>query len=205
MTVTDLPFAAHRSNMTHPNPAPADEPTLRDRVNSELGSLHARISGGDPATNAALGRLRRENGKPVAESGETWAWASKITGHSSRVPSPADNATGVVLRLFAVHQRSGRTTRVHKPGGLSFTQAASRANGSESHKGRVRALCTATSFHEVVQHLHALVRQIASTGISGVDYAQLVVDLRDWQTVSKRRVVQARWMRDTATNEPATN
>lgn len=133
---------------------------------------------------AALARLRRGLGKPPG---------SDIASFPDVVPfiPEVDAGAGrswpyfVVAALFASHPLQGGE-------GVTVGGAMRRVADNPSRNGRFRALLNA-HVDDLPSHLRQVVSLLEAKGI-GLDWAQLLVDLRGW--THPEHYVQRRWARD---------
>lgn len=173
-------------------------------VGGRVARLQARmLAGGDGPTRAALAKLRRGVGQPIAADPELWGvvfdgFPSAWLGRDD-LPSRSEEATFAAMTLFAVHQQS-KSEPMHVPGrglGDAVRRLASPENAEELSRPvlrRFNALATADSFEEVLHHARGLVQQLRAESI-GLDYGILAEDLAALQDPRKADSVRLRWAR----------
>jgi CRISPR system Cascade subunit CasB len=165
-----------------------------DRYTDGNGQWTAR---GRPA-GEDLAALRLGLGREAGEVPQMWSFYSELNEKGSLTQELS--AEHVALTLFAVHQQ-GKERPVHRTGvGLGTALLALRHSDKYSPKAidrRFAAAATATSLAELTGHLRGLITQLRTDSAGGqqhgLDYTQLMQDLRDWQRPSRLGRVRRRW------------
>lgn len=172
-----------------------------DSVSIGIGRLNA----GDPASTAAMARLRRGVGKSLMDSPETWEMVlstipdelmdGSING--TRV-TEAESAVYSALTLYAMH-RQGKGAEVNVRG-VSFGKAVKRLFGNDNEdaiKRRFNAVITSSDIVELTHHVRGMIQLMRSCEpVVGFDYPQFAKDLYNYQFPDGRRNVILRWGQD---------
>lgn len=162
----------------------------------------------EPAARAALARLRRAAGHPVAASVDVFDLVVNPDAPHVRGDAPTrdEQAIHLALTLYAIHQQS-QLARMHVRG-TSFGTALGRlrfVDGAENPGvvRRFQALGTAHDLAEVANYARALVTLLRAAD-RGFDYGTFAGDLVRLQDPKQRTSVLLNWGRDfyrTAKNE----
>jgi CRISPR system Cascade subunit CasB len=153
----------------------------------------------DRPSGQDLAALRRGLGRDAGEVPQIWPFYCSLRSDGSLTKQL--RAEHVALTLFAVHQQA-KDQPMHRSGvGLGTALLAVRRSGKYSPEAvdrRFAAAATATSVAELTGHLRGLVTQLRAVGQDGqrgqgLDYTQLVNELRDWQHPERLGRVRRRW------------
>lgn len=143
-----------------------------------------------------LAALRMGLGREAGEVPQMWPFYRELNEKGSLTPELS--AEHLALALFAVHQQ-GKERPVHRAHvGLGNALLALRRSGKYSPEAidrRFAAAATATSLAELTGHLRGLITQLRTNSGQqhGLDYTQLMQDLRDWQQPGRLGRVRRRW------------
>ena len=155
-----------------------------------------------PDAVAALAILRRgvaqQPGSDARLVGMTMAGLYPDPAGLPDDPLPAERAAYAALTLFALHQQSHRTTRMHNPEypfGRSARLLGRRSGSHEAVRVRFTALATATTWDETMHHARGLIQQLRAHDIP-VGYGQFARDLFDLQYPTSADRVRLAWGRD---------
>lgn len=156
---------------------------------------------------AALAKLRHAYGRPPGADPNVWSETLAIMDEDAwrtdQPPTPDEIAGHTALTLFAIHQQSQRTARMHVPGvGLGRATARlvlARNGGTELDESdptlrRFHALGTATAFAEINHHARGLILLMRAEAI-GLDYGMLTDDLVSLQDPRQAPSVRLAWGR----------
>ncbi len=112
-------------------------------------------------------------------------------------PPPSVVAEHHALVIFGIHQQS-QSLPVHRTGAgvgeaVKRLHRTGRFNEAAVDR-RFHATVTADSLGEMAHHLRGLLRQLRSvSGITGLDYQMLFIDVLRWQDPRQRDRVRRRW------------
>ena len=178
---------------------------VAERVTELLNRYHRRESG----AIATLARLRRElNAEPgieLAFSGIDPLPAELLGRAPSDEPTRFETAFHTALTLFAFHQQSQATHRMHVNGPSFATQVAALASDSpsvEAVRRRFAAAGTASSYAELRHHTRGLVAQLRAKSI-GMDYGLFADDLAVFLGPDGPAHLRGLWGRDFWRNKPS--
>lgn len=153
------------------------------------------------AAKASLARLRRA--VLSAPGSDPSVWAEILDGledpdFKEQDPTKRERAAHLALTLFAVHQQSQTTEKMHRRGYSLGYAVRQLANDDESEKAvlrRFHALGTASSLDEVAHHARGLIAQLRSERIP-LDYGLFADQLLSLQDPRKAELVRLSWGRD---------
>ena len=189
---------------------------IRTFTRSRIKDLQEKYISGDPPARADLARLRRAVGKPLGNTPETWLivsqrFPSHLVGHHES-PSAAENAIFHAMTLYALHQQSKTSERMHVVPtvdksyeaktsrlnlGTAMCQLINPTKGIEDDKAvrrRFIAITTAQSFEGVVYHLRGVIQLLRNNSIP-LDYGLLASDLYQLQFPESAKFVRLNWAR----------
>jgi CRISPR system Cascade subunit CasB len=154
-----------------------------------------RWKGTDRPSGADLAALRAGLGREPGEVPQMWPYYRTLSEQGGVTAWMA--AEHLALSLFAVHQQ-GRDQPAHRAGvGLGQAVLALRRSDRYSPEAidrRFAAAATAASLPELAGHLRRLITQLRAAGSGhGLDYTQLMHDLRSWQQPSRIAAVRRKW------------
>ncbi|MET9959485.1 type I-E CRISPR-associated protein Cse2/CasB [Streptomyces sp. NPDC006326] len=190
---------------------------LRQAVAQRIRILqHDYRNDGSQAVQA-LARLRRGIGRQATETPELWGlvgmeqfYAAQPQGRRMDEAEAlrAERAAHVAVTLWALHQQSNRTKRMHVEDGASLGTAVRRLmSGTDSdepiRKRLVRA-GTATTFDVLAQRLRELVVLLRTAEIP-LDYGLLAEHLDRWQLPGGPSKVRQTWGRSFHSYRPPTD
>ncbi|MFF3432342.1 type I-E CRISPR-associated protein Cse2/CasB [Streptomyces sp. NPDC002602] len=211
-----------------PAPAPPPEqPPMRSTVKTkELGPLGQAVAQrirvlqhdyqhDNSQAVQALARLRRGVGRQATEMPDLWGlvgmeqfYAAQAYRMDEAEALRAERAAHVAVTLWALHQQSNRTKRMHVSGGASLGAAARRLmpgnDSDESIRKRLTRAGTATSFDVLAQRLRELVVLLRTAEIP-LDYGLLAEQLHQWQRPGGASLVRQAWGRTFHAFRPATD
>jgi CRISPR system Cascade subunit CasB len=124
-------------------------------------------------------------------------WPTELRPRSD-APTDDERAAQAALTLYAIHQQSKRTKRMHQNGrslGLAVGQLGRATASSEAVRRRFDALTTAQSITEVLHHGRGLVTQLRGAEIP-LDYGMLARHLVQLQRPDLADRARLRWARD---------
>jgi len=176
---------------------------------------------------AGLARLRHGASRSLGDDPEliglTIAGLETPRPGLSDGPTLDERAAYTAITLFALHQQSHRTRRMHRIGysmgrsarllGRHSLSKEQRKKADNPVRRRFNALGTATSWDETVHHARSLIGQFRAFGIP-LDYGRFAQDLVLLQDSTTSQAVRTAWGRDfyrtkdkddeaTAADEPA--
>ncbi|MFJ2821662.1 type I-E CRISPR-associated protein Cse2/CasB [Streptomyces toxytricini] len=210
------------------SPAPAEPPQRSRGAGTEHGPLRQAVAQRirtlqhdyrNDVSHAvqALARLRRGIGRQATETPDLWGlvgmeqfYAARTVQGRGRVDEAealrAERAAHVAVTLWALHQQSNRTKRMHVEDGASLGTAVRRLmSGTDSdepiRKRLVRA-GTATTFDVLAQRLRELVVLLRAAEIP-LDYGLLAEHLDRWQRPGGPGLVRQAWGRSFHAHQPA--
>lgn len=159
---------------------------LASHVASRASSLQRRYLDDDSSAVAELALLRHGVSKRLGADARL---IGLVFGHDtdlyerpealSSTPQPAEQAAYTALTLFATHQQSHRSARMHRPGyslGRSARLLGRKSNARDAVRRRFTTLATATSWDETAHHARGLIQQLRAYAIP-LDYGQFARDL----------------------------
>lgn len=178
---------------------------LGDHVARTVGTLQARLLGGDPRPEAAaaLARLRRGIGRAPGFDYTLDAYLrvpDELLGarpDTDLEASDGEHACHAAVTLYALHQQS-RSERMHANGrglGSAVAALADASGGPDGVRRRFAALGTAATYTEVLYHLRGLVMMLRDHRIP-LDYGLLADDLKTIRRPGGREQMQAVWGRE---------
>lgn len=159
---------------------------------------------GDPATRAALAKMRRGIGKAPGSMPEIWEYTLSDLPESllSRdgKPSQGEWAVHIALTLFAMHQQGLNTVNecMHRPTfglGKSVAALVHSEDDLSRIKRRFDRAATADTMEEFSNHLRNLI-QLMRAEKQPLDYAALAKDLFFYQSSALQDRVRLRWGED---------
>ena len=154
------------------------------------------------AAAATLARLRRGVGRSPGGDPLVWAevfqkWPDELVGRDDTA-NAYETAAYCAITLFAVHQQSRRTSRMHKPGpslGQAVGELSRRSTSADAVRRRFDMIATAQSLDELVTHGRGMVTLLRGQDIP-LDYGLLALQLLRFQQPGTRTSVRLRWARD---------
>ncbi|PWK64002.1 CRISPR system Cascade subunit CasB [Streptomyces sp. CG 926] len=201
-------------------PAPAEPPNapqtpvkelgpLRQAVNQHVHTLQIGYLGDRAEAVQALARLRRGVGRQPTRTPDLWGLvgveafhAAYLTQRRHTAPESealrAERAAHVAITLWAVHQQSNRSRRMHVPDGPSVGTAVRRLmSGTDAddpvRKRFVRA-GTSSTLDVLAQRLRDLVTLMRTAEVP-LDYGLLAEQLDQWQRPGGAGQVRQAWGR----------
>ncbi|MEU5188858.1 type I-E CRISPR-associated protein Cse2/CasB [Streptomyces klenkii] len=164
----------------------------------------------------ALARLRRGIGRPAMELPDLWGLLGVEqyyeAGPGARRPTEeealrAENAAHIAVTLWALHQQSNRSKRMHIDGGPSMGTAVRRlmsgsADRDEPLRKRLVRAGTATNVDVLTQRLREIVVLLRKAEIP-LDYGLLAEQLDQWQRPDGPSDVRRAWGRSFHAYRPA--
>ncbi len=158
---------------------------------------------------AHLARLRRGVGSEPGADPFVWhllfaEWPTKLEARGEEATA-AETAAHAALCLYAVHQQSERTHRMHVSGRTLGGAVARLAKPAGEEEQRVRrrfnALATAATLSEAVHHARGLITQLRGADIP-LDYGGFAADLFLLQSPLHADAVRRQWGRDYYRDQP---
>lgn len=180
---------------------------LRDYVSHQILRLQGGYLAGTSASTAALAQLRNGASKPVGDDLSLLQFTTAgLYPEGTQLPDgPTDRerAAYTAVTLYALHQQSERTQRMHRQGdesgrGDSIGAAAGKLYQGDKAPGVIRrfeGLGTAVSWSEITQHSRGLVQLLRVAKIP-LDYGRFAEDLLALQEPERVTAVRNRWGRD---------
>ncbi|MFF5447116.1 type I-E CRISPR-associated protein Cse2/CasB [Streptomyces sp. NPDC012888] len=207
-----------------PQPANGGTSGRRERglvgeaVAQRIRVLQHEYQNDQPHAVQTLARLRRGIGRQANETPDLWGlvgmesfYASQPAGRRLQESEilRAERAAHVAMTLWALHQQSNRSKRMHVADGASLGGAVRRlmpdADGGADNPVRKRLLRagTATTFDVLAQRLRELVVLLRAAEIP-LDYGLLADHLDQWQRPGGAGAVRQAWGRGFHAYRPAT-
>ncbi|MEU6310822.1 type I-E CRISPR-associated protein Cse2/CasB [Streptomyces sp. NPDC047014] len=190
--------------------APVKEPgPLRRAVSEHIHTLQTGYFADRPHAVQTLARLRRGVGRQPTQTPDLWglvgvegfyaaylAQRGRPAGDAEALR--AERAAHVAVTLWAVHQQSNRSKRMHVAGGPSVGTAVRRLmSGTDAddpvRKRFVRA-GTSSTFDVLAQRLRELVALMRTAEVP-LDYGLLAEQLDQWQRPGGTGRVRQAWGR----------
>lgn len=176
--------------------------TLASFVGAKVSELSRLYLSNNSAGVQAVARLASAAAKHPGNSLEVMRWTldGLPASFDSRDGDASweENATHASITLYALHQRSNRTSSVHRPDVRFGTAVRALEQASANKDGvlrRFNAVGTAAGWDELSTHLRGLVNMFRSSNIV-LDYGLLARDLVDFQNQDRRDAVRLRWGRE---------
>lgn len=151
---------------------------------------------------AELAKLRRgislHLGDDIELVGLTTAGLEPDDGSVSDAPTYREQAAYAALTLFALHQQSHRSKRMHRAGysfGSSARLLRTHSGADDAVRRRFNALGTATDWNELVHHARGLIQQFRAYDVP-LDYGRFARDLLSLRFPASASDVRNRWGRD---------
>ncbi|MGK5551765.1 type I-E CRISPR-associated protein Cse2/CasB [Actinomadura kijaniata] len=182
-------------------------------VGRQVASLQDGYLADRGSAVAALAQLRRGAGKLPSDVPELWGTTGTEQlyqqlpdlARSETEATRAENALFLALTLYALHQQSHRTARMHRPG-IELGAAVRRLSPGEEPDGpirrrfvRVGAAATPDTLAHPLREIVSLLRGAAIP----LDYALLAHRLYQAQTSDGMAEVRRRWGRSFHAHHPA--
>ncbi|MFF4323807.1 type I-E CRISPR-associated protein Cse2/CasB [Streptomyces sp. NPDC001568] len=180
---------------------------LRKAVAQHVRTLQHAYHRDSPQAVQALARLRRGIGRQANETPDLWGllgieafYDAQPDGRrlSDAEALRAERAAHVAVTLWALHQQSQRSHRMHVDDGISLGTAVRRLmSGTERDEPIQKRLLragTATTFDVLGQRLRELVVLLRKAEIP-LDYGLLAEQLDQWQQPGGPRLVRQAWGR----------
>ncbi|MFD8892809.1 type I-E CRISPR-associated protein Cse2/CasB [Streptomyces sp. NPDC059566] len=182
---------------------------LRQAVNRHIGTLQSGYFDDHAHAVQALARLRRGVGRQPTETPELWGLIGVEAFHSAylaqhRRPAGeaemlrAEHAAHVAVTLWAVHQQSNRSRRMHVTDGPSVGTAVRRlmsgTDADDPIRNRLVRAGTASTLDVLAQRLRDLVTLMRSAEVP-LDYGLLAEQLDQWQRPGGPGQVRQAWGR----------
>lgn len=211
MTETAPNLSAPIRSQASPNASVKQLGPLRHAVTRHIRTLQNEYFADRPHAVQTLARLRRGVGRQAAEIPDLWGLVGVEQFYEAQFAQwqmPADEAEAEALRaeraahvavtLWALHQQSNRTKRMHVADGPSMGTAVRRLmSGTDSdepiRKRLVRA-GTATTLDVLAQRLRDLIVLLRAAAVP-LDYGLLAEQLDQWQTPGGPSRVRQAWGR----------
>jgi CRISPR system Cascade subunit CasB len=175
---------------------------IKHFVRVRVTKLQEAYLGGNPSAAANLARLRRgvanQPGADLELVDLTIAGLYPEEVHLGDAATDLEQAAYRAITLFAVHQQSHRSSRMHQDGysfGRSARLLATQSNADEAVRRRFNALGTAQSWSEIGHQTRGLIQQFRAKSIP-LDYAQFAVDLLLLRNPRRADSVRLAWGRD---------
>lgn len=182
--------------------AATPEDPLGEFVHRTVSGLWHGYHQNRAADVAALAKLRRSYPHDWKVQAESFAFLGDRFDHGPRDEDGAsfdERAAAAALALYALHQQSNTTTRMHRRGAearLGRAAAKLRALGRGAGvERRMNAIVTSPSPEATLEHLRGLVQLLRSDAVP-LDYAALARNLRAIHTPVGLRSTCIRWSRD---------
>ncbi|MFD9337193.1 type I-E CRISPR-associated protein Cse2/CasB [Streptomyces sp. NPDC060028] len=180
---------------------------LGQSVAQRIRTLQQDYSHDSSQAVQALARLRRGIGRQANEMPDLWGllgieqfYAAQPDGHriSEAEALRAERAAHVAVTLWALHQQSNRTKRMHVADGASLGTAVRRlmtgTDSDEPIRKRLLRAGTATTFDVLARRLRELVVLLRKADIP-LDYGLLAEHLDRWQKPGGPSQVRQAWGR----------
>ncbi|MFE9803869.1 type I-E CRISPR-associated protein Cse2/CasB [Streptomyces goshikiensis] len=191
-----------------PSSVKAREPgPLRQAVAQRIRTLQDDYQRDSSQAVQALALLRRGIGRQATETPELWGlvgmeqfYAAQPENHRPYEAEilRAERAAHVAVTLWALHQQSNRSKRMHVTDGASLGTAVRRlmsgTDSDEPIRKRLLRAGTATSFDVLGQRLRELVVLLRTAEIP-LDYGLLAEQLDRWQKPGGPSLVRQAWGR----------
>ena len=178
--------------------------TMRERVDvaARVARLQDEYLNDTSHAVASLARLRRGVAAPPGADLELIGLTTaNLYPEDERLPdepTDAEHAVYTAICLFALHQQSHRSERMHRPGfgfGRSARILATRSGTEDAVRRRFTALGTATTWEEAVHHARGLVQQFRAFDVP-LDYGRFARDLLGLRSPRGAARVRNAWGRD---------
>ncbi|CAL9646685.1 hypothetical protein SUDANB120_06497 (plasmid) [Streptomyces sp. enrichment culture] len=214
------------------SPAPAQAPEWKPERSTGAGTEHGPLrqavaqrirtlqhdyrNDGSHAVQA-LARLRRGIGRQATETPDLWGLVGMEQFYAARTAQGrrmdeaealrAERAAHVAVTLWALHQQSNRTKRMHVEDGASLGTAVRRlmsgtdSDADEPVRKRLVRAGTATTFDVLAQRLRELVVLLRAAEIP-LDYGLLAEHLEQWQRPGGPGRVRQAWGRGFHAHRP---
>ncbi|GGO06522.1 hypothetical protein GCM10010116_12820 [Microbispora rosea subsp. aerata] len=194
--------------MTSPTPTVQRSPgeVVGEVAGAYVAELQAGYIADHSAAVAALARLRRGAGRLPADAPDLWGVAGieRLYGEqglserdSEQVRDRAESALFVAVTLYALHQQSRRTDRMHRPRanlGAAVRQLMPKGGIDEPIRRRFVRAGTATSLDALAYRLREIVSLLRGASIP-LDYGLLARQLYQAQQPDGLRQVRQSWGR----------
>ncbi|MEU2391464.1 type I-E CRISPR-associated protein Cse2/CasB [Streptomyces sp. NPDC007369] len=202
------PPEAEPNQTTDPNATKKRELTpLRQAVSQRIRTLQHDYRNDSSQAVQALARLRRGIGRQATETPDLWGLVGMEQFYAALPPKHrpsqsevlrAERAAHVAVTLWALHQQSNRTKRMHVEDGASLGTAVRRlmsgTDSDEPIRKRLLRAGTATTFDVLAQRLRELVVLLRTAEIP-LDYGLLAEHLEQWQKPGGASLVRQAWGR----------
>ncbi|MGK5544083.1 type I-E CRISPR-associated protein Cse2/CasB [Streptomyces sp. URMC 127] len=189
--------------------------TLRVAVDQHIRQLQNGYFLDHAHAVQALARLRRGIGRPATELPDLWGLVGVeqyyASGPGARRPIEealrAESAAHIAVTLWALHQQSNRSKRMHVDGGPSVGTAVRRLmsgnpDRDEPFRKRLVRAGTATNLDVLTQRLREIVVLLRKAEIP-LDYGLLAEQLDQWQRSGGPSDVRRAWGRSFHGYRPA--
>ncbi|MEW2417481.1 type I-E CRISPR-associated protein Cse2/CasB [Streptomyces sp. NPDC046866] len=182
-------------------------PPVRQAVSQRIRTLQHDYRNDSSQAVQTLARLRRGIGRQATEMPDLWGLVGMEQFYAAQPPGRrpsqaevlrAERATHVAVTLWALHQQSNRTKRMHVEDGASLGTAVRRlmsgTDSDEPIRKRLLRAGTATTFDVLAQRLRELVVLLRTSEIP-LDYGLLAEHLEQWQRPGGAPQVRQAWGR----------
>ncbi len=186
--------------------AGSDEQPVHTRLSGYVGGKASALQDAylrdDSDAVAALALLRRGIGlAPGADPRLIRYTVADLYLSPERLsdePAPAEVAAYDALTLFALHQQSHRSQRMHRRDysfGRSCRLLQKHTGARDAVRRRFTAVSTATTSEELLHHARGLIQQLRAEGIP-LDYGRFALDLYRLRFPAAADRVRLSWGRD---------
>ncbi|GAA3386323.1 type I-E CRISPR-associated protein Cse2/CasB [Streptomyces racemochromogenes] len=190
--------------------APARELTpLRQAVSGHIQTLQTGYLGNHSEAVQALARLRRGVGRQPTQTPDLWGLVGVEAFHAAYLarrgrPAPdadavrAERAAHIAVTLWAVHQQSNRSKRMHISGGPSMGTAVRRlmsgGDADDPIRKRLVRAGTSSTLDVLASRLRELVTLLRTAEVP-LDYGLLAEQFDLWQRPGGADQVRQTWGR----------
>ncbi|KOU65117.1 hypothetical protein ADK90_03150 [Streptomyces sp. XY413] len=218
MTHTMLPIPAPTGSRDAPQAAVKEHGPLRQAVDQHIRTVQSGYLADRSDAVQALARLRRGVGRQPTETPELWGLVGVEGFHAAylaqrRRPAGeaealrAERAAHIAVTLWAVHQQSNRSKRMHVADGPFVGTAVRRlmpgGDADDPLRKRLVRAGTSSTVDVLAQRLRELVTLLRTAEVP-LDYGLLAEQLDQWQRPGGPAQVRQAWGRSFHAYRPPT-